>query len=217
MSAKVFPLITAAPASSDDFSEVDRLGRRVAAVLAQHTGLVVSTLRSRGSATAAVQSTYRLAISVGSYSILRRRPLDEDVREWQARRDAAPREIVVEVHADVEWLRDQSLATEGNFGCEHACVEFLDVETAAAWVHENCLRVPVERVSAAELTEWSTQTVVIGKGGKNRMSTISEAVKIYGPLYGSEIAVEALMINHGLDREDAELITSAVKKILPRK
>lgn len=200
--------------------QVVDLGRQAARALVKHAGVPAELSREEGTyATAKVKDAYRLQITVGAYSTLRRRPRDVDIHEWRAMREKAPCELVFEVACDVEWLRDQALATEGNFGNEHACVEFSSLEAAVAWVRENCTKAPVLRVASEDLAAWAKVMVRAGKAdgaSKGKVSLI-DAIKIYGPIYKGAISADVLVQKHGVPREDAEKIASAVRRISPRK
>jgi hypothetical protein len=197
------------------------LGRKAARALVKHSGTPAELHRTEGEiyATSVVKDTFRLEITVGAYSTLRHRPLDVDIHEWRAMRAAAPRELVLEVVAEVEWLRDQTLAKEGNFGNEHACVEFSSLDAAVTWVQKNCMTKSVPRAAAAELAAWGKVTVSVGKSNIGRASkvTLVDAIKIYGPLYKADVSADVLVQKHGVPRGDAEKIADAIKRIAPRK
>jgi hypothetical protein len=207
-----------APVSSEITAQVAALAEVAAGALAEHVGRAIFVARERTSAATRVDDTYRLIITVGNYSTLRRRPLDDDIREWQARRDAAPREILVDVVADVEWLLGVADATSGEFGSEHAFVELSNVEQAAAWVRAHCRRASVARVPPEELAEWGSRTVTVRDGARVRRRvriSLVDAVRIYGPIYGREISASNLVAAHQLSQRDARAVAEAVLKIVP--
>ena len=182
-----------------DIREVIQLGRRAAALLGRETGLSIRVSRSadRRFVDAQVDGTYTLAVTVGAYA----------------------EGILVDVTADVEWLRDQSLATEGDFGSERACPTAPSVEAAVAWVKENCLPEPVERVPPAEMARWCKIPVEIpapaGIEGTREVHLI-EAVKIYGAVYGRRISPDLLEVEQGIPAGHAAAISAAVRRILPK-
>jgi hypothetical protein len=162
---------------------------------------------------------FRLGITVGSYSSIQGScPEGTGLREWITQRDIAPRVIQVDVTADVEWLRDHALATEGDFGSEYANPEAASVEDAIVWIRRNCLRAPVDRVSPDELAAWDEKKVTIpDENGKLDKVSLNVAVKVYGPTYGYEICAATLITDHRISEKDAKLIVAAVKKVLPRR
>lgn len=121
-------------------------------------------------------------------------------------------EVGWDVSADVEWLCDQSLATEGGFGSERAEAVVAGPEEALAWVCAHCLRSPVERVPVAVLELWETEQV--RDPARGRIS-LAEAVKVYGCLLGRRISAEALAAE-GMSRRDAARVAEAVRRVLPR-
>ncbi len=189
--------------------------------LGSHAGLPIR-IQAAGAATiAAVESGFRLSISVGTYSTLRSRPQEVPIREWLAMKEAAPRETVAEAIADVEWLADPSLATEGIFGAEHADVAFPSLEGAIAWVKEHCLRAPVPRISRDELDAWKIETVAVPDPKDPDkcvpMRFYDAVIKRFGPIYGDRIRTADLVRVEGLSEGDAEKIEAGVRKILPRR
>lgn len=210
----------APPALSQDMGLLRSLTREAGAMLVCHTGLA-SRIRFDGRVgCASVDGNYRLGIFVGEYPTLRRRPLEEDIHAWIARRDASPKEIRVDVLADPEWLSDGGLATEGSFKHEFANPEFLSLSAAVAWIHTNCFASPVPRTTSEDHLLWEKQVVFMpDEQSSTRESavTVREAAKHYGVLYGYSISEKLLRTNHDISREDAKLIVAAVMKILPRK
>jgi hypothetical protein len=204
-----------------DLDEVKALARKAAIILGRYTGTTVLVKQVSVSAFGAFvpgHGSFRLGIVVGSYSKVRGMPIGGDPREWAKMRDAAPRELRVEVVADVEWLRDHELATTGDTGEEYTDPEFKTVREAADWVEKNCLKVPVARVSQKEIAKWDSTTITVAVGCEDeRKMTLLEAVKVYGSLYRYEISLEVLEANHGIAAGDAKLIVTAVMKNLPRK
>jgi hypothetical protein len=208
-----------APASVN-LAELKALAQKAAVYLGRYTGKPVKVEQVSATAFGAYVQGYvlRLGIVVGSYSTVKGMPVGEDALKWTAKREAAPREIIYEVNVMVEWLRDQSLATEGDFGREYANPEFKKVEDAAAWIIESCHKAPVSRISAKEVEEWKTKKVTVGIGtDKERTIPLAEAATIYGQVYRYEITAEAIATNHGISKKDALIIFAAVSKVLPKR
>ena len=193
--------------------------RHAAALLATHTGCEALVRVVGGVASARVASGYRLEVAVGVYPVLRRMPRGADVREWLVEKSASPRVLGVDVVVDPEWLLDPT-SSEGTFGCEHAYREFDLVDEALAWVRASCLRVPVPRVSSAELGEWAAKTVAVADSTSSGVSevTLADAVSIFGSVYGQEISTAVLLADkHRMTTEDAVAVAEAVLKVVPRR
>ena len=180
------------------------LARGAALALGQATGrpVKVSVAKNKRAAHAFVSdSPFRLGITAGSYAL----------------------GLALDVTADVEWLKDQALATRGSFGSEHANVDVADVPAAVAWIREHCLSEPVERVSSEELEAWDKTTILAERCGcdtdcgKRVTMTLALAVNKFGPKYRHGINEGVLAANHDLSEEDAKLVVAAVMKVLPRR
>jgi hypothetical protein len=198
-----------------DFELVRRLGRQAAAVLTRHAGRAkLSVDVDSVSVTAEVVGQFALSLLASSFCP--RRPAGTSLREWLT--TPQQRQLGLELHADVEWLIDQSLATSGSFGRECAVLSFSSVESVADWLRSNCLRVPVERVSAGVISGWSMQRVhVPDEAGSQFVEvTLVDAVKRYGARYGARISIDLLEQEQGLSRVDATVINGAVRRILPK-
>lgn len=196
--------------------EVESIARRAAVQIERFFGLTarVQYAQGRRFATAKVEYGHNcVAVTVGSYAVGGIRPLDVDVREWASQKESAPREVGVDVTAHVEWLIDQSLATEGNFGAEYASPAVSTVEEACEWVRAHCLRAPVPRVSHEERLVWERRVAVVDE----KPVKLVEAVRRFGPKYGRDISVDRLVKDHAMSPADARMIVSAVKKVLPRR
>lgn len=187
---------------------------KAAAILARHTDTMVVV---QGNKVFVANTEYNLSITVGWYSSLRVRPFTEDIREWRARQERAPRVLGVDIHADVEWLVNHALALDGIFGGEYASVDVLDVDAAETWLRENCHRAPVPRITAVDREMWKARRIVHWDGERFRTISLDDAVGLYGPLYKYEISATVLVNNHKMSMVDAQAVVDAVMKNLPRR
>ncbi len=220
MSVIPFPVPTF-PVKEEDTSKLAVAGRHVCAFLAHHVGRPVTRTDRPLSVTASIEvSDHRFGISASIASSLRKRTFGEDLAEWRARRDAAPRELAIDIHAAEEWLRDGSLATVGIFGREYADPVFASVKDAIAWVEKYCRIAPVERLTRAEEDAWKRHTVVIPDGEdpeKRKAIPLVMAVNIHGERYRERISAAVLMAVHGMSEVDAKVVEAAVRKYLPQR
>ena len=212
--AKVIPVVFQShqPATMTDVKKVVALAEKAAELL-RAVGYIVTVKRvMTRTASATVEDTYRLIVTVGIYSSLGLRPWTEDVATWREKQRQAAVEIRVDVTADVEWLKDQTIATFGHFGAEYANVDVATVEEAVAWVGKHCRDRPVERVTAKELRIWEGTMVRV----ENAPMTLLAAVRRFGPLFGHKINAVQLIEDFEVSAKNAQEIVRAVRKILPK-